>query len=106
MQWELVGKQELWESGTPGKGHAYAPLVWRTPVPGGWLLMTVNSKSSDPQPTTSFYPDPDHVWSFRSDPQAEYLLRPAAGNPAITSSSNQLLRAAQADDGEPKRLEK
>jgi hypothetical protein len=77
LEWELVGKQQLWEQGTPGKGYAYAPLLWRTPVPGGWLLMTVNSKSSDPQPMVSFYPDPDHVWRIATDPQAQQLLRPA-----------------------------
>ena len=103
MKWELVGKQELWESGTQGKGHAYAPVIWRTPVPGGWLLMTVNSKSSDPQPTTSFYPDPDHAWNFRADPQSEYLLRPAQG--VISSAPENLLQPSD-DNSEQKRLEK
>lgn len=92
LKWEFLGKQQLWEGETPGKGYAYAPLVWRTPVPNGWLLMVVNSKSNDPQPTLSFYPDPDHQWNIATDPQAATLLRAASG-PGFTDPSA-LLRAS------------
>ena len=100
MQWEFLGKQEMLDS-TAGKGYAYAPLLWRTPVPGGWLLMTLNSKSSDPQPTVSFYPDAEHLWRGNAPPESGYLLRPAAG---ASGSSEQLLRAA-GEGTDPKRLE-
>jgi hypothetical protein len=62
-------------------------------VPGGWLLMSINSKSSDPQPAVSFYPDPGHEWNVGDDPRAATLLRPAEGAPAAGSAS--LLRAAE-----------
>lgn len=80
MKWEQVGMQELWESGIPGRGYAYEIWLWRTPVPGGWLLMAVNKKSNGPDPTVSFYPDPEHRWNPAHDPQADYLLRPAQGS--------------------------
>jgi hypothetical protein len=104
MKWELLGKQELRDSDVPGKGYVYTPLMWRTPVPGGWLLMTVNSKSNDPQPTVSFYPDADHLWTGRTPPEAEYLLRPAG--PDSSPSGEHLLRPASEENPEPKRLEK
>jgi hypothetical protein len=92
MQWEFLGRQELRASETPGKGYVYAPFLWRAPVPGGWLLMTVNSKSNDPQPIINFYPDPDHVWQARESPEAQYLLRAAGGG--ASGSTENLLRPA------------
>ena len=103
MRWEFLGKQELHEGHTPGKGYTYLASLWRTPVPGGWLLMTVNSKSSDPQPIVSFYPDPGHVWHGNAPPEADYLLRPASGS--ASTSPDQLLRPASDESSEPKRLE-
>jgi hypothetical protein len=104
MRWEFVGKQELWESGVPGKGYAYSALMWRTPVPGGWLLMTLNGKSNDPQPVTGFYPDAEHRWNITASPEADYLLRPAGSGQALISSE-ELLRPGIAEGEEPKRLE-
>lgn len=92
MQWEFLGKQALRESVQPGKGHTYAPALWRTPVPGGWLVMTINSKSSDPQPLLTFYPDADHLWKVTDDPQAAVLLRPASGG--MLPAGKELLRAS------------
>jgi hypothetical protein len=100
MMWEFLGKQELRDSDTPGKGYAYALLLWRTPVPGGWLLMAVNAKTSDPQPVISFYPDADHVWQGKEPPEAAYLLRPAG---AGSLSADHLLRPAPAESSEPER---
>lgn len=91
LKWELLGKQELPDD----RVHVYEILLWRTPVPGGWLLMTVNKRSNSPDPVLSFYPDPDHIWRGHTDPQADYLLRPAAGSYPV--SAQQLLRAASAD---------
>ena len=51
-------------------------------VSGG---MAVDDRQQQKQRSAAdnrFYPDPDHIWSFRTAPQAEYLLRPAAGSPA------------------------
>lgn len=92
MRWEFLGKQELRDSIQPGKGHVYAPNLWRTPVPGGWLVMTVNSKSNDPQPVLTFYPDANHLWQVTDDPQAATLLRPARG--AMIPGSSELLLPA------------
>ena len=103
MQWEFVGKQELWESGTPGRGYAYQILLWRAPVPGGWLLMTINKKSNNPQPSTSFYPDPTHRWTGAPDPQADYLLRPARGG--VIGEEQELLRADPGDEEMPRQIE-
>lgn len=74
MKWEYLGVQELRE-GSGGKGYVYAVGMWRTPVPGGWLLMSVNTRSRDPQPNQSFYPDPDHLWTGQTPEEADYLLR-------------------------------
>ena len=81
MKWEFLGGQELTdrEEGTRGRGYTYVSLLWRTNVPGGWLLMVMNAKSNDPSPSVSFYPDPEHRWTGAADPQAAYLLRPAEG---------------------------
>jgi hypothetical protein len=99
LKWEFLGKQEHSdrEEGKRG-GHIYLSLLWRTPVPGGWLLMTLNARSSDPIPMVSFYPDPDHHWTTVSDPQADYLLRPAAGG--AETASRHLLRPGQSPDPE------
>jgi hypothetical protein len=103
MKWEFLGKQELRDSDIPGKGYTYAPALWRTPVPGGWLLMTLNSKSNDPQPMLSFYPDADHLWTGKNPPEAGYLLRPASADSA--PSTEHLLRPAYEENPESKRLE-
>ena len=104
MQWQFLGKQELPESDNRGRGHTYLVSMWRTPVPGGWLLMSLNSRSSDPQPLVSFYPDPDHRWAGNTPPEADYLLRPASGVASV--SSEELLRPALDEPSPPKQLEK
>ena len=74
MRWEYIGTQEL---STPGKGYTYVTEMWRTPVPGGWLLMALNARSNSPDPVTSFYPDKEHTWKPSEPPEAQYLLRAA-----------------------------
>ena len=93
MKWEFLGVQELRE-GTAGKGYVYTVAMWRLAVPGGWLLISVNTRSSDPQPIQSFYPDPDHVWPGKTPAEADFLLRPAG---ADTSPSTQALLRASND---------
>lgn len=90
MQWEFLGKQELKEAMPGTKGHLYLCSLWRTPVPGGWLVMTINSRSSDPQPMQNFYPDPEHLWTGKTPMEAAYLLR-AVDVPPVDESN--LLRA-------------
>ena len=102
MKWEFLGIQEM-RAGFAGKGHVYAVEMWRAQVPGGWLVMSVNARSRDPQPTQSFYPDPDHVWTGQTPAESNYLLR-AAGTDDSPSTQN-LLRASDDPDAEPKRLE-
>ena len=103
MKWEFLGVQELRE-GSNGKGYVYTVGMWRTPVPGGWMLMSLNTKSNNPQPTQSFYSDPDHLWTGTNPAEAAYLLR-AAGPDNVPSTQN-LLRASDDPDAETKRLEK
>jgi hypothetical protein len=91
MKWEFLGIQQL-RAGFAGKGHVYAMEMWRTPVPGGWLLMSVNARSSDPQPIQSFYPDPDHIWTGKTPEEANYLLRAARTDDS--PSTHALLRAS------------
>lgn len=79
MQWEFLGVQELQETFERGKGHTYRSALWRSKVPGGWLLMTLNSRTNDPQPVISYYPDPEHAWSPIEPPESARLLRPSAG---------------------------
>ena len=100
MEWEYLGRQELRDSLDPGKGHVYVASMWRTPVPGGWLLMTVNQRTNDPQPTTSFYPDPAHAWQPHAPAEAATLLRPAIRNEP--ADAERLLRPRH--DGEPATL--
>jgi len=102
MKWEFLGVQELRE-GMNGKGYVYTVGMWRTPAPGGWLLMSINTKSNNPQPTQSFYPDPDHLWTGKTPPEAAYLLRAAGADSAPSTQS--LLRASDDPNIEPKRIE-
>ena len=104
MKWEFLGVQDLPETPARGKGHTYKVSLWRSPVPGGWMIMSINNRSSDPQPLMTFYPDADHVWVGNAPAEANYLLRPASAG-AIGSAPDQLLRASDADDSEPKLLE-
>lgn len=63
--------------------------------------MTLNSRSRDPQPVQSFYPDPDHLWTGKTPIESTYLLRAASAG-SLDNSPEQLLRAAE--ENEPKRL--
>ena len=91
MKWQFLGPQELAETGLP-RGHIYRVNLWRTPVPGGWLVAALNSRSQAPEPVISFYPDPDHLWTGVHDASADMLLRPAAGAAEITPPE-ELVRA-------------
>ena len=90
MQWEFLGKQDLHETFERGKGHTYKTALWRAPVPGGWLLMALNSRTSDPTPVISYFPDPDHLWNQIEPAESDNHLRPAVGN--ATSHPESLLR--------------
>ncbi|MEP6754973.1 MAG: hypothetical protein ABJA67_05690 [Chthonomonadales bacterium] len=89
MNWEYLATQALIE-GDGRRSHTYQAPMWRTPVPGGWLVMTVNARTSDPQPSVTFLPDSNHEWVGRAPAEASYLLRPA-GNPQI-EDTDKLLR--------------
>jgi hypothetical protein len=102
MKWEFLGVQELQE-GYGGKGHVYAISMWRTPVEGGWLLMSLNTRSRDPQPIQSFYADPNHFWTGKTPVEADYLLRGAG--PTGQFAADALLRASDDPRRDPKLLE-
>ncbi len=97
MEWEAIGKQELKTPGRRGFGsYTYQVQMWRSPVPGGWLIMALNSRSNSPDPVTSFYPDPEHHWQITQDPVANYLLR--ATQASAIEDPNLLLRGSDGDD--------
>lgn len=98
MQWEFLGVQQMQERNASGKGYVYALSMWRTPVPGGWLIMTLNSRSNSPQPTQSFYPDAQHLWTGKTPAEANYLLRPA-GAGELPSADTLLLPAGGETEG-------
>ena len=80
MEWEELGIQELHHTGKGGLfggDTKMAILMWRTPVPGGWLILTQTSGGTSFDTTTTFYPDPDHIWDPKSKNEASYLLRAA-----------------------------
>ena len=85
MKWEFLGTQSLLEAEPGKKGYTYRCSMWRTPVPGGWLIMTLNAKSNTPEPMQSFYPDPDHVWTGKQPVEANYLLRAAGNDNAVAA---------------------
>ncbi len=62
MQWQFISTVELHDAEPGKRGHIYHAPLWRTQVPGGWLVMTVNGRSTDPQPSLTFLPDPEHQW--------------------------------------------
>ena len=95
MNWEYLETQML-TNGEGRRAYTYQAPLWRTPVPGGWLLMTVNSRTSDPQPSIAFYPDPEHIWVGKAPAEASYLLRPA-GNPNEIGSER-LLRPSEKEE--------
>ena len=71
LTWEYIGEQKLPHPGGGFLGDAaYVALFWRTPVPGGWLVMSkYDSVKYDAGGTTTsltFYPDPDHTWDGSS----------------------------------------
>ncbi len=76
MKWEFLGVQHLTELKGDHRGYTYNVNVWRSPVPGGWLLMSMNERSQDPQGMISFYPDERHVWNGLDETQFDDMLRP------------------------------
>ncbi|HLV81981.1 MAG TPA: hypothetical protein VKT32_16955 [Chthonomonadaceae bacterium] len=43
-------------------GSKTGRLIWRAPVPGGWLAALHSANGTG----LTFYPDPDHVWDGSS----------------------------------------
>ena len=67
MNWEYLGEQKLPHPGGGFLGDAHYPVhLWRSKVPGGWLLMTkydaVKYDAGGTSTTLTFYPDPEHAW--------------------------------------------
>ena len=92
MKWEFLGKQEFGYAVSAKKSVDYFARMWRTPVPGGWLVVTL-PESNVTQTATCFYPDPNHQWKPSDMPEhAESLrlLRPAPS--ALSTPEDLLLR--------------
>ena len=72
MEWEDLGYQKATSTKFMGKEIPVGVEMYRTPVPGGWLILIISSSSS-----VSFYPDPEHKWDPHGKYEASYLLRAA-----------------------------
>ena len=86
MEWEELGEQKLLRTGKGGLfggDSTYSIPMWRTPVPGGWFIITMLPSNDSYDTNTTFYPDPEHAWDWKVDPEAEYLLRPAGAQEMI-----------------------
>jgi hypothetical protein len=61
LVWELV-KSEFgsWVE------VAYGTEIYRSPVPGGWLILSAKKGVSTSISGPNFYPDPDHTWENAS----------------------------------------
>jgi hypothetical protein len=87
-KWEFLGLQELTN---PGKGGLFGggftsrTFMWRSKVPGGWLILFCKSAAFPealPQVSASlFYPDAAHEWNggLEEEETEKVLLRPALG---------------------------
>lgn len=65
MNWERVFQKKL-----PYINPTYETdsiMIWRSKVPGGWLILTVLCDSA----STSFYPDPEYKWVTEAVPTME-----------------------------------
>lgn len=81
MKWEYIGSQDL--PHRKGKPLFLHPEIWRSRVPGGWMILTITAGDVKAH---SFYPDPDHIWEIdeeKMDKAASTLLRPAGQSPLI-----------------------
>lgn len=58
IEWEYLGDQAL----PPGKIAPQHVETWRTPVPGGWLVLVIQKSGQISGLSTTFYPDPQHEW--------------------------------------------
>ena len=90
-----MGKQEFGFATSPKKSIEYYARMWRTPVPGGWLIVTL-PESNVTQTATCFYPDPNHEWKPSDLPEhveTLRLLRPA--QPTASTPADLLLRSPE-----------
>ena len=67
LTWEYIGEQKLPHPGGGFLSDAdYTALLWRAPVPGGWLVMSkydaVKYDAGGTSTGLTFYPDPEHLW--------------------------------------------
>ena len=62
VQWEPLGASK---AAFPDSGAPYAATLYlfRSKVPGGWLLLTMTGGNDS---SVSFYPDPLHSWDGSS----------------------------------------
>ncbi len=67
LTWEYIGEQKLPHPGGGFLGDAdYTVLIWRSKVPGGWLVMSkydsVKYDAGGTSTSITFYPDAEHLW--------------------------------------------
>lgn len=69
MKWEKIQSCE--------PRHEFANgAFYRSPVPGGWLLMIFWQMGHPGGPAMCFYPDPTHSWDGNSLTSAELMREP------------------------------
>jgi hypothetical protein len=66
IDWEYLGEQPL----PPGTVAPWKVQTWRSPVPGGWLVLVINY-TPDKSTGVTFYPDAAHGWNGHSLPMAQ-----------------------------------
>jgi hypothetical protein len=81
--WQPLGLQEMVFPGTGGifgGGFTLRTYLWRSAVPGGWIVVFADETGvAGAVKASFFYPDPNHEWKG-DDSMADTLLRASAKN--------------------------
>ena len=65
LEWERLKSKGKAAADDPA-GHAPGGHIYRSKVPGGWLLAMYDTRSTSDFGSVAFYPDPSHDWDGNS----------------------------------------
>jgi hypothetical protein len=74
LDWEFIGRMPL------PPGNMKNIDMWRTPVAGGWIIMTLRAVRDIESIATMFYPDPTHSWEVVVPSTTGHLAPPPPGS--------------------------